>query len=228
MHPKRVNAPKGVRCSFARMVAVDELKPHPSNPNTHPDEQVKLLAKILAHQGWRSPVVVSNRSGFVVAGHGRLLAAKLAGMKEVPVDFQDFATEEYEVSHLLADNRIAELAEMDGALLKELLTDLDTGAFDMELTGFTEMEMERVINSYHTDGVNDPNAEWQGMPAFEQADIEGAAFCCLVKFHLESDRDAFEALLGYKLQHKGKKYSTWFPKAEHDQLGKGMRYATGE
>lgn len=137
-----------IRCAHAAVVAVSELKPHPANPNLHPDGQIALLAKVIQHQGWRSPICVSNRSGFIVAGHGRYRAAKLLGVATVPVDYQDFATEADEVAHLLADNRIAELSETDGALLKELLTELDTGAFDMDLTGFDTEEMERVINHY--------------------------------------------------------------------------------
>ena len=64
-----------VRCSFTEMADPRLLVPQPRNPNRHSDEQVALLAKIIAHQGWRNPITVSNRSGFVVAGHARLAAA---------------------------------------------------------------------------------------------------------------------------------------------------------
>lgn len=137
-----------IHCAHARLVDIAELVPNPRNPNRHPDKQVALLAKIIRHQGWRAPVVVSKRSGFIVAGHGRLEAAKLLGLQSVPVDYQDFATEADEWAHVIADNRIAELAETDGAILKELLTELDTGAFDMDLSGFDAGELERVVNSY--------------------------------------------------------------------------------
>lgn len=90
-----------VNCSFSRIVSVADLKPHPRNPNGHDSRQIGLLAKIMAHQGWRSPIVVSERSGMIVAGHGRLLAAKAMGLGEVPVDFQQFATDEDEYAHLL-------------------------------------------------------------------------------------------------------------------------------
>ncbi|NBR87399.1 MAG: hypothetical protein EBT61_18165 [Verrucomicrobia bacterium] len=65
-----------VHCSHDRMVAVTEIVANPRNPNKHPAKQVALLAKIIRHQGWRAPIVVSKRSGFVVAGHGRLAAAQ--------------------------------------------------------------------------------------------------------------------------------------------------------
>ncbi|MCP5521293.1 MAG: ParB N-terminal domain-containing protein [Verrucomicrobiales bacterium] len=125
-----------VNCAFDELLPLEKLVPNPRNPNRHPESQVRLLARVIAHQGWRSPVVVSTRSGFIVAGHGRYDAAKLLGVTEVPVDYQDFATEADEWAHLVADNRIAELAEADEAALKELLGELKATDFEMELTGF--------------------------------------------------------------------------------------------
>ena len=136
-----------VHCAHDELADVTNLIPNPRNPNKHPDKQVAMLAKIIRHQGWRAPIVVSNRSGFIVTGHGRLEAAKLLGVELVPVNRQDFATEADEWAHVIADNRIAELAETDDALLKELLAELD-GKIDMDLSGFDAVELERVINSY--------------------------------------------------------------------------------
>jgi DNA modification methylase len=125
-----------VHCSHAKLVDVTELVANPRNPNKHSDKQVALLAKIIRHQGWRSPITVSNRSGFVVTGHGRLQAAILLGEQLVPVDRQDFASEADEWAHLVADNRIAELADADKSMIADLLKDLDAGGLDMDLTGF--------------------------------------------------------------------------------------------
>lgn len=131
------------------MVPVADLKPNPRNPNKHPAEQVRLLAKNIEHHGWRLPITVSNRSGLIVRGHARLLAAQRLGLAEAPVSYQDYATEEAELADLLTDNRLAELAEMDNPGLKDLLEELDTGALDMELTGFTEGELERLMSQFH-------------------------------------------------------------------------------
>jgi len=139
-----------VRCSYKEMREVTALVPHPRNPNQHPEKQIELLAKILKHQGWRSPVVVSARSGFVVAGHARLSAAISLGEERVPVDVQEFANEADEWAHLVADNRIAELAENDSAMLKDLLQELDTGAFEMGLTGFDDAMLERLMSQVHS------------------------------------------------------------------------------
>jgi len=125
-----------VHCAHARMVDVVELIPNPRNPNKHGDKQVAMLAKIIRHQGWRAPITVSKRSGFIVTGHGRLEAAKLLQVQTVPVDFQDFATEADEWAHLIADNRIAELAEINGGELSGLLKEIEGAGLDLDLTGF--------------------------------------------------------------------------------------------
>lgn len=134
-----------VHCSHAQLVDVTELVANPRNPNKHSDKQVALLAKIIRHQGWRSPITVSNRSGFVVTGHGRLQAAILLGEQLVPVDRQDFASEADEWAHLVADNRIAELADADKSMITDLLKDLDSGGLDMDLTGFDMDALEELL-----------------------------------------------------------------------------------
>ena len=125
-----------VNCAFDKLVPLEQLIPNPRNPNQHPEVQIRLLAKVIAHQGWRSPVVVSKRSGFIVSGHGRYEAAKVLGVSVVPVDYQEFATEADEWAHLIADNRLAELAESDSAAMRELLAELQAADFDIDLTGF--------------------------------------------------------------------------------------------
>jgi DNA modification methylase len=134
-----------VHCSHAQLVDVTELVANPRNPNKHSDKQVALLAKIIRHQGWRSPITVSNRSGFVVTGHGRLQAAILLGEQLVPVDRQDFASEADEWSHLVADNRIAELADADKSMIADLLKEIDAAGLDMDLTGFDMDALDELL-----------------------------------------------------------------------------------
>lgn len=127
-----------VYCSHSQMVDIEELVPNPRNPNKHPERQIELLGKIIKAQGWRNPIVVSKRSGFVVKGHGRLQAAQLIGCSQVPVDYQDYATEASEWADMIADNRIAELAVADDKELHSLLSELEaSGEIDLDLTGFT-------------------------------------------------------------------------------------------
>jgi hypothetical protein len=144
-----------VHCSFTELADVTALVANPRNPNKHPDRQIAMLAKIIRHQGWRAPITVSNRSGFVVTGHGRLEAAKLLQVEKVPVDRQDFATEADEWAHLIADNRIAELAEIDETELGALLKELD-GKIELELTGFDEDGVEKLTDQFSVSDVSAP------------------------------------------------------------------------
>ena len=136
-----------VFCAHDAIVDVAKLVPNPKNPNQHPDSQIQLLGRIIRQTGWRQPITVSKRSGFIVKGHGRLAAALLEGVKEAPVDYQNYTTEAEEYADLVADNRIAELAETDNKLLADILADIDTGEIPMELTGYTEDEVESLVTA---------------------------------------------------------------------------------
>ena len=136
-----------VFCAFDEILPVEEIRPNPKNPNQHPDSQVELLAKIITQQGWRAPVTVSTRSGLVVRGHGRLMAAKYAGITQVPVDFQSYESEESELADLVADNHLAELASNDHKMLAEIFQDIDTGEIDFELSGYTDEEYRAIIDA---------------------------------------------------------------------------------
>jgi hypothetical protein len=136
-----------IHCSHTELRDPTSLVEHPRNYNTHPAEQIRLLAKIIQHQGWRNPITVSKRSGFVVKGHGRLAAAMLLKTEKVPVDVQDYKDEASEVADMIADNRIAELAEADTDALKGLLLDDVFDDFDLDLTGFDAEEINSLLKS---------------------------------------------------------------------------------
>ena len=155
-----------IYCAFDEIVKIEDLKPNPRNPNTHPKEQIRLLAQIIKKTGWRASITVSTLSGFIVKGHGRLIAAKEAGFKECPVEYQNFKDEQEELSALLADNKIAELAEIDTETLAELFKDVDFD--DLELTGYSEDEFNELINDFEDSGVLDD--------ADEPVEVEKDAF----------------------------------------------------
>ena len=146
-----------VFCAHDAIVDVTKLVPNPKNPNQHPDNQIQLLGRIIRQAGWRQPITVSKRSGFIVKGHGRLAAALLEGMKEAPVDYQNYTTEAEEYADLVADNRIAELAETDNKLLADIFAEIDTGEIPMELTGYTEDEVEGLVTALSEALHNDLN-----------------------------------------------------------------------
>jgi len=119
-----------------------------------------LLAKIIAAHGIRHPITVSKRSGFVVSGHCRLLAAKELGLERFPADMQDFASEAEELAVLVADNQVAELAETDGQIMADVLVELDQANYPLELTALTEEEIVDYIEGPIDDmaGLTDPDA----------------------------------------------------------------------
>lgn len=140
-----------VYCAFDKVVNIAEIKPNPKNPNTHPQEQIELLAKVIEKQGWRAPITVSTLSGLVVRGHGRLMAAQFLGLDSVPIDYQHYNTHDEEIADLIADNRIAELAEIDNTQLAELLADVDFSSIDIEMTGYTDDIVSSLVDALEED-----------------------------------------------------------------------------
>ena len=198
-----------IQCAHSEVWELARFTPHPRNVNTHPEEQLRLLGKVIVASGWRSPICVSKRSGLVIKGHGRLAAAKLAGLTVAPVDLQDYADEAAEMGDLIADNRLSALAEIDMTALKDVLETLTDGeAFDVELAGFTAMELERVFTAVHLEGENDPAKEWAGMPEYKN-DPETMR-TIIVHFKTQSDVDDFCEKLGQTIT-QGAKY-IWHPK----------------
>ena len=157
-----------VYCAFDELIDITTLVPSPRNPNQHPQKQIELLAKIIKNQGWRAPITVSNRSGFVVRGHGRLLAAQLMGVDQVPVDRQDYATEAEEWADLIADNRIAELSQIDDTMLASLLSEINTADFDVNLTGFSDKQIDNLLADFNTAEVKEDGFD----PAAAAAEIK--------------------------------------------------------
>ena len=119
------------------MVDPTGLKPYPGNPNTHPDEQLRLLTRAITERGWRHPIIISKLSGCIVAGHARQTVAIAMQLPTVPVDYQEFDSAAKEREFVLADNRMAELAEMDNEALKGMIASLADDPNALEVAGYT-------------------------------------------------------------------------------------------
>lgn len=145
--PKALTGEIPVFCSFDELVDIVKMVENPLNPNTHSIEQIQLLSQIIKATGWRQPITVSNLSGFIVKGHGRLAAAKLLKLDKVPVDFQNYSNQSEEYADLIADNRIAELSEIDNTKLTDILQELDTGEIPIELTGYTDEDLNSLLDA---------------------------------------------------------------------------------
>ncbi|MDO4222161.1 MAG: ParB N-terminal domain-containing protein [Akkermansia sp.] len=142
---KSDNGEPPVYCRHSEMRLLTSLAEHPLNPNTHPESQLLRLADVIKGNGWRQPITVSDLSGYIIKGHGRFQAAKLAGFREVPVEVQHYENEAAELADMVADNRIAELAELDDAKLTELLEGMPADV--LALTGYTQEELDNMLNA---------------------------------------------------------------------------------
>ena len=126
-------------------VAVDKLIPYAKNSRTHSEAQVAQIAASIKEFGFRNPILVDGIG--VIAGHGRLLAARKLGLKQVPtIDCSDL-TEPQKKAYIIADNKLAMNAGWDGELLALEMEELLKGNFNLELLGFSETELDELLDT---------------------------------------------------------------------------------
>lgn len=145
-------------------VAVESLIPYARNSRTHSDEQVAQIAASIREFGWTNPILIDGANG-IIAGHGRLLAARKLGMAEVPVIQLDGMTETQKKAYIIADNKLALNAGWDDELLKLEIEEVNLEDFEIELIGFSQDELNNLI------GAQDVN-ELDGMPGLPSGDRE--------------------------------------------------------
>ena len=126
--------------SEMQLVPITKLVPYVNNARTHSPEQINKLRSSLREFGFINPVIIDRDFG-VIAGHGRILAAKEEGITEVPCVFADHLTEAQKKAYIIADNRMAMDAGWDEELLRVEIEALQAEAFDLSLTGFDEKEL---------------------------------------------------------------------------------------
>ena len=154
---------------------VSFLKANPHNPRKHSDRQIRLLAKSIRSLGFNVPVLV-DKDNNVVAGHGRIEAAKVLGMQEVPIIRLEHLTSAQTQAFLIADNRLSEIAVWDDQLLGQqlkILSELDLN-FSLEVTGFTMGEIDlriEELSSDKEDPADDLPSLPQGLPAVRVGDL---------------------------------------------------------
>ena len=128
-----------------KLFSVDKLVPYQNNARTHSPEQINKLRSSLREFGFINPIIIDRNYG-IIAGHGRLLAAKEEGMTEVPCVFADHLTEAQKKAYIIADNRMAMDAGWDEELLRVEIEALQADAFDLALTGFDEKELSKLFD----------------------------------------------------------------------------------
>jgi len=127
-----------------KLVETDKLIPYARNARTHSQEQVKQIQASLREFGFINPILI-DKDFNIIAGHGRLLAAKAEGLTKVPCVLIEHLTEAQKRAYILAGNKIAENACWDVEMLKIELTELQDLDFNLELTGFADMEIDELL-----------------------------------------------------------------------------------
>lgn len=133
---------------------IDELIPYAANSRTHSDEQVAQLAASMREWGWTNPILIDEH-GSIIAGHGRVLAARKLGFDEVPVMVAEGWTDEQKKAYVIADNKLALNADWDSELLQLEIQALNNAEFDLEKLGFSASELDLLM----FDGDFEPGSE---------------------------------------------------------------------
>lgn len=186
--------------------SVESLIPYARNARTHSEEQVAQLAASIKEWGWTTPVLIDEDGG-IIAGHGRVMAARKLGIADVPVMVARGWTEAQRRAYVLADNKLALNSGWDMDLLKVELQEVGEANFDLATIGFSVGEM---TNLFLETEVGETNAEeeWKGMPEFDQNDKNSFRHV-IVHFECQADVDEFARLIGQNLTDKTK--SIWHP-----------------
>jgi hypothetical protein len=196
--------------------APDQLLANPANFRIHPDAQQQALAGSIDGVGWIDPVIVNRLSGHVVDGHLRVTLALRSGVKSIPVVYVELSDAE-EQQALLSLDPIAAMAATDKAQLDALLRAVQSDDERVQAL------CERVAIQAGLMAPANYDEMWQGMPEFEQEDLQGIII--RVHFENEDDRDDFAKKTGLNISSDTN--SVWYPERPDrikNQLGTGMKY----
>ena len=135
-------------------VSIDKLVPYARNSRTHSDAQVAQIAASIKEFGFTNPVLIDGVGG-IIAGHGRVMAAKSMKLESVPCIRLDHLTEAQKKAYVIADNKLALNAGWNDQMLGLELADLQGLGFDLELTGFSKDELASIMAPDPTEGLTD-------------------------------------------------------------------------
>ena len=140
-----------------KLINIDSLIPYARNSRTHSDAQITKIAASIKEFGFLNPVIVDNANG-IIAGHGRVMAAKRLGMTELPTVEASHLTDAQRRAYVIADNRLALDAGWDDEMLRVEFAELTEAGFDLTLTGFDLDEIEALEPEQVEDGLTDEDA----------------------------------------------------------------------
>ncbi len=145
------------------MKFVAELIPYPNNSRTHDDAQVAKLAGLIKEYGWTNPILIDDKNG-IIAGHGRLLAARKLQMSSVPCIVLTGLSDDQRRAYVIADNRSALDSGWDDEMLAVEMQRLNSAGFDLSMTGFAQEEIDKFLQTMPGAEVG-PAGEGDGKPA---------------------------------------------------------------
>ena len=166
---------------------VGDLIPYVNNSRTHSDEQVMQVASSIKEFGFTNPILIDDDGG-IIAGHGRLLAAKKLDIDEVPCIRLGYLSEAQRKAYVIADNKLALNSGWDNDLLKIELMQLDSIDFDLNLTGFDLSELANIFD-----------------PVTEEIELKEQAYSETFNIIIECDDEQNQESIYNELQEKGYK-----------------------
>ena len=158
---------------------VEDLIPYEKNSRTHSEEQIEKVVASIKEFGWTNPILIDEDQG-IIAGHGRLEAAKRLGMKEVPVLVLTGLTDAQKRAYIIADNKLALEAGWDEDLLREELDWLTQHDYSAEVTGFDSEDLQSLLSvnletaAEESEAIEEPEDEadtQQNVPEIQDAEI---------------------------------------------------------
>lgn len=198
--------------SIGEWVDISTLQSWKDNPRNN-TEAIQSIANSIRRFGFASPIVARAADGMIIAGHTRYEAAKLLGLKNVPVRFMNLDMNDAQLL-ALADNKLSEISEWDYDQLRTVLKELEQEQ-DLSGLGWSENELQNLLLDIQT-GINNADDEWIDMPEFEHDDLNGQ-HTIKVHFLNEDHLQEFAKLVNQNLNMKTK--SMWFPKQEQLEDG---------
>lgn len=197
-----------------------DLIPYANNARLHSKHQIEQIAASITEYGFTNPVVIDEADN-IIAGHGRVLAAQSLGMESVPCVVVSGWTDAQKKAYVIADNKLALNATWDEDLLMLEMIELKKLDFNLDLTGFNTDELTNLFLEKQN-GETDPNAEWEGMPEFQQDDAESFR---RVIVHFENNEAVADFFKLIKQSHTDKTRSIWHPEKPND-VTIGIGYET--
>ena len=164
---------------------VKDLAPYAKNARVHSEEQIDQIAHAIEQWGWTVPCLVDEKGG-LIAGHGRVLAAKQLGLDEVPVVVARGWSAAQKRAYVLADHKLTENGGWDDDLLKVEIGELQGEGFDLTLTGFSMDEIGGLLGETASDGIEDA-------PGSKYKEQFGVIVICRDEAH---QQEVFESLAG--------------------------------